>query len=185
MMSPPSFEEVCNELSVSGRLILEESSESIRIRKRTYPLLTFLWCSGIMGGVVYCFYRFSGDYGFTLAGAIISVILVALFTALSVYSDRKPPIIELDRSTGVLTAPRFPGLQLASEDVFLRLISASVVRYNQKTHTQILAVVSRGELTEIPIFCERSNALKSRVSAFAEKTSMAYEVCDKRSIRLS
>lgn len=184
-MSPPTFEEIFNELSMSGRVVVEESAKCIRLKKKTYPLLTFLWCTGIMGGIVYAFYRFSGDSGLTIAGAIISVVLVTTFTALSVYSDRKPPIVELDRATEILTVPRFPELRFESKDIVLRLIPASVDRYNHRTHSQILAVVSGAESREIPIYCENLTGLKRPAKTFAEKASIEYEICHKRKIRIS
>lgn len=169
---------------MSGRVVLEESPTSIRMRKKTYPILTFFWCIGVMGGVVYCFHRFGQDLWLTILCALISVVGVGVFTALSIYSNRRPYIVEFDRSSGVITMPRFPEIRISSQDVILRVIPAWISSYNRKTYAQILALFSREDSREIPIYCEKSMGLKRPAKAFAREASMDFEICDKRSVKI-
>ncbi len=107
MNSKPSLADVCGELSISGRIVIEATAEKVILRKRNYPALTFLWCVLIMGIVCGLAFKYAHDTLFVFLISFIGILLIAVFTGIAIYCDKKGPILVYESEGRTLFAPQW------------------------------------------------------------------------------
>ncbi len=169
-----SIEQVSRDPWISGRIALKEQEGYVFLRKRTYPLAVFLWCSGIFCGMYYWVTPHINDEPIIMAGFyFLCPLLVAIFTLIAWWIDRKPPILVYDSSREALIIPRYSDHEVPREGTTIRVIPTRV-KAEDTTYCQILTIYSKNE--EIAIFCEQSGALKKPAKKFAERTGIKLEV---------
>lgn len=143
---------------MTGRLLVTEDARQVALEKKHYPLLTFSWCVLVMGVVVVGFYYAAGLSWFFFMGLAISVLMIALFTGVAVYADRKPAIIIYDKREERVYSPRYEAIHFPKEEVQFLLIPSLVTRNKESTYSQLLGLEVKGE--EILVHLERSRSLK-------------------------
>ncbi len=180
----PTFEEVSRESWMSGSLKVQQSAESATLEKRTSIPFLVLWCAFIMGGVIYFVNKYSGSTGLTATFFIASILIISLFVWMAWVINSKPSILHFDKSTQTISSPRIKGLLAHSSKVELWLIPAWVYRHHgRERHLSQIAVLYLSETkTEVPVFCELSNALKSKLQKFSEISELPMRVTEKRTI---
>ena len=186
MKNLPTFENVCRESWMSGSLKVHQSAESVTLEKRTSIPFLVLWCAFIMGGVLYFVNRNSDSTVFTVVFFIVSILLISLFVGVALVLNKKPCILRFDKSTQTVSSPRVEGLSVHSSKVELWLVPAWVYRhYSRERHLSQIVVLYLSETnTEVPVFCELSNTLRSKLQNFSEVSELPMRVTEPRTIHV-
>lgn len=180
----PTFEEVSGETWMSGSLKVQQSPQSVVLKKLINIPILVSWCALIMGGVTFFVSHRTESALLTSAFLVTSIVVISVFLVVAYVLNKRPIILSFDKASQTISSPRVEGLTVPSSNVELWLVPAWVHRHHKhdRSLSQIVVLYLLDTNTEVPVFCELSSALESKLRKFANISGLPMRIAENRTI---